>query len=856
VTCNRGPELVAIYNEAYVPLAAQAHPKLMGATFLEGYPDLGAGILPHFDEARRTGRGVEFSSSISLMVERAGYREEAFFTGNFVPLSAGPTNQPEGFYNSLVEVTKQKLADRRTMMLNRMAAIPQLTPDGVSAHIIATLKTNGYDIALGMLYEVDRASEPAVLRLRGHVGLPKGHNLIVDGQTIDSDQGLLPDCRRAGLDGTVIAYDERFDCISWQGFGTPSKNIAILPLTSGTRIFGYLIVGTNPHRPDDDFCHQYMRDLTRMASSIMSAAVDAEESKQREQQLQNDLAFSDMKLRHLIEHVSVGMVHVSIEGQLLWANDHYFSLSGKSQQEQMEPMQFFDVYLDEDRAKAEALWEQLVGGVDHASSELRLKRLYTSPAGNTEPAQLQVFAFPYRENGEVKSVMACTTDISRLKWAQTFQARLAAEAREAKRQQEAFIDVVSHEMRNPLSAIVHCADEISHALEDLQSKFTEVPEPCLEALTDNAASANIIMQCANHQKRIIDDVLTLSKLDSMLLSITPTAVRPSKLITSIVGIFDAELKSNKIRSKVMPDHSFAQLKIDYLYLDPSRVTQIFINLLTNAIKFVKTSTNPELIIRFGSSLTNPRAFFPEGMFWASKGKDNGDVTGNAEWGAGEEVYLTFTVKDSGIGMQGKEIQKIFERFRQANMRTHVKYGGSGLGLFISKELTEKQGGEIGVASVPGEGSTFGFYVKTRRVENSCSQTPGEIFQVCVGTAQATQGLHVLLVEDNIINQQVLKKQLKKAGCLVEVANHGLEALKFLDKEIFDVVLMDLEMPVLNGIDTMKEIRKRELANEGLLGTRSGSRLPVIAVTANVRQEQIDTALTAGAVSFNISIATR
>jgi signal transduction histidine kinase len=835
-----------------VPLAGQAHPRLMGMPFLEGCPDLGR-VLPNFDEARGTGRGVEFPSAISLMIERSGFREEAFFSGNFVPLNWGPSNQPEGFYSSLVEVTKQKLADRRTMMLNRMAAVPQLTPDGAFAHIIATLKTNAGDIAFGMLYEVDRASEPAVLRLRGHVGLPKGHNLIVDGQTIDSEQGLIAECRSAGLDGAIIDYDERFDCISWQGFGDPSRNIAILPLTSGTRIFGYLIIGTNPHRPDDDFCHQYLRDVARMASSILAAAIVAEESKRREQQLQKDLAFSDMKLRHFIEHAEVGMAHISIDGHVMWANEHYFSLSGRNKDEQMHPSHFFDVYLDEDKPKARDLWNQLIGGVNHINSELRLKRLYTSPAGNTEPAQLQVLAFPYRENGKVKSVMACTTDISRLKWAQTFQARLAAEAREAKRQQEAFIDVVSHEMRNPLSAIIHCADEISHVLEDLEPKLPELPEPCIAALTDNVASANVIIQCANHQKRIIDDVLTLSKLDSMLLAITPTAVRPSKLIASIVSIFDAELKANKIRSKVMPDHSLVQLEIDYLYLDPSRVTQVFINLLTNAIKFVKVSTNPELVIRFGASLTQPRAFFPEGMFWAPRGKDNGDVTGNAEWGAGEEVYLTFTVKDSGIGMQGKEIHKIFERFRQANIRTHVKYGGTGLGLFISKELTEKQGGEIGVASVPGEGSTFGFYVKTRRVEQYC-QRPGELFQDNARRTQVPHVLHVLLVEDNIVNQRVLVKQLKKAGCLVEVANHGLEALNFLEKETVDVVLMDLEMPVLNGIDAMEEIRKRELDGEGPLGTRLGSKLPIIAVTANVRPEQIDTAIAAGAVSSNISEA--
>ena len=123
------------------------------------------------------------------------------------------------------------------------------------------------------------------------------------------------------------------------------------------------------------------------------------------------------------------------------------------------------------------------------------------------------------------------------------------------------------------------------------------------------------------------------------------------------------------------------------------------------------------------------------------------MTGNAESSAGEEVYLAFIVKDSSIGMKRKEIRKIFERFRQANMRTHVKYGGSGPSFFTSKELTEKRGGEIGVSS-PGERSTFGFYVKTRRVEPR-PQTHGELFQECGDISPAPQKLHVLLVEDNV-----------------------------------------------------------------------------------------------------------
>jgi len=348
-------------------------------------------------------------------------------------------------------------------------------------------------------------------------------------------------------------------------------------------------------------------------------------------------------------------------------------------------------------------------------------------------------------------------------------------------------------------------------------------------------------------------VLTLSKLDSMLLSITPTPVKPANLASSIVSMFEAELSNNKIQHTILDDQSLASLNVNYLMFDPSRVTQVFINLLTNAIKFVKPSSAPRIEVHFGACLHNPRALFPADMFWATASRLDNNVTNSPEWGTGEEVYLAFSVKDTGIGLKDEEIQNIFERFKQANVKTHVKYGGSGLGLFISKELTEKQGGEIGVSSVSGRGSTFGFYVKTRRAEKrrrSIDAVPNELAELKDITAQ--QPLQVLLVEDNIINQKVLEKQLKKAGCVVSVANHGLEALETLEKQIFDVVLMDLEMPVLDGLAAMRRIREKEVAEEGLLGeamkmgVRGGDRLPIIAVTANVRKEQIDAAMDAGA----------
>ena len=443
-----GPNLTAIYNEAYAPLAAQLHPMLMGSTFQLGYPDLFPHIGTYFDECRRTGAGVNYSSAVPLVVERKGWQEEAFFSGSFTPI--GPVGQPSGFYNSTFEVTTQKISDRRTSLLNKLAAVPNSTVDAAFTHILTTLGTDPHDIPLAMLYKFEADVGPSPLQLVGQFGLPEGHELLVESAYIDSEAGVIPDMRRAGSEAMMIPYDARFDAVSWKGWGIPPTQIAVLPLTSGARLFGYLVCGTNPCRPHDELCQQFGRDLNRMVSSIITSAVDHESTKQRQEQLEADLAFSDLKLRHLIDHASVGMCHVSLDGQMLWANDHYYHLGGMSAEDQAPRYAFFDVYHDDDRQKAVEVFEKLLVGEDHhITAEFRLKRSFQAPTGESEPAHIQVLAFPYRDpyTGQVKSVMACTTDISRLKWAQTFEARLAAEAREAKRQQEAFIDVVSHEVR-------------------------------------------------------------------------------------------------------------------------------------------------------------------------------------------------------------------------------------------------------------------------------------------------------------------------------------------------------------------------------------------------------------------------
>ena len=446
-----------------------------------------------------------------------------------------------------------------------------------------------------------------------------------------------------------------------------------------------------------------------------------------------------------------------------------------------------------------------------------------------------------------------------MKYAEEVEARNAQDAREAKRWQEEFIDVVSHEMRNPLSAIFHSADMISTSLAELQiSGYSN--EKFLEMLNSNVEAANTIIMCARHQKRIVDDVLTLSKLEYMLLSVSPQKVQPEGLVERIVRMFRADLTSHGISVNIVPEPSYQSCSVDYAMLDPNRVTQVFINLLTNAIKFTRTEARKEIKIRYGAVLSDPRKSFPDAIHWApvqQEASEMSDFITDPEWGTGEIFFLACSITDTGAGMAPEEIPRLFTRFEQANAKTSIKYGGSGLGLFISQKLAERQGGEIGVSSELGKGSTFVFYIKCRRAATMVRQIDESNLtdrqeQPPSPSRGSENTMHVLLVEDNIVNQQVLRKQLVKAGCTVHVANHGLEALEVLrrstcwfennDESIhLDIILMDWEMPIMDGLTCSREIRALHEAG------KITRHIEIIGITANAREEQIQLAIANGIV---------
>lgn len=307
--------------------------------------------------------------------------------------------------------------------------------------------------------------------------------------------------------------------------------------------------------------------------------------------------------------------------------------------------------------------------------------------------------------------ICAVVDISELKGAEQAQERAAQDARNRKQQQERFIDMVSHEIRNPLSAVMHLAEEI---------KQTVKATGWLDTETDEAAeiidAADTILICVSHQNVLVDDILAFSKVDSMMLSLAPSVAQPKWVFSKQLRVFQAELKTKRIEFEYAMDVSAENLSVDWVVADLARIKQVLVNLMTNAIKFTaKKVGDRRITVTMGASIERPMSYPSDVVFFEVK--DNAfpvDQTQAPEWGDGQAMYLMIVVKDTGIGISSKDQVKLFERFRQATPKTSETYGGSGLGLSIARKLCQLHGGDIGVASKEGQGSTFGFYFKVRR----------------------------------------------------------------------------------------------------------------------------------------------
>ncbi|HEX5339059.1 MAG TPA: ATP-binding protein [Gallionella sp.] len=352
------------------------------------------------------------------------------------------------------------------------------------------------------------------------------------------------------------------------------------------------------------------------------------------------------------------------------------------------------------------------------------------------------------------------------------------------RTKSAFLANMSHEIRTPMNSVLgmtRLALEIAQPgkLHDYLDKIRESGELLL---------------------RIIDDILDLSKIEADKLEIEMTDFDLNALVSGIVNLLGERARLKGIALGVECPADLPRLRGDVV-----RIRQVLINLADNAIKFTAQGS---VTIRVSAS-----------------GNERG-------------IDLRFEVRDSGIGMTETEMERLFQPFQQADMSTTRQYGGSGLGLSICKRLVELMGGKIGVSSQPGYGSLFWFSLQLARSPCTVAQTQDAPCKTGVDLS-SLRGAKILLAENNPFNQEVAIEFLSKTGAVVQVAGNGIEALKWLRREVFDCVLMDVQMPEMDGMEATRQIRHNPAWAE----------LPIIAMTANAFEEDRQQCLAAGMNDF-------
>jgi len=938
-----GQDHIAIYNEAYVGLAGEKHPRMMGARYQDAYSEIWSEIEPVLKGAWSNGDATMKYDDL-LFLTRHGFLEETYFNWALIPLVGGDGNVV-AVYNPAFENTRRKINERRMLTLREIGVKAALARDvkGFWGQVLEGLEYNEIDVPFALIYSVDDGTgsevssmhsgnllNPPQIVLEGSLGVPAGHPSAVS--LIDlksSEEGFAPYMRDSMSDLTrpIVLNEEDgtlpsnlLEGLAWRGFGDPSRTIVVFPVhptTAGDSVVGFIVLGINPRRRYDADYELFVNLLSRQLATSMASVVLFEEEIKRNMRAARLAALDRQELSmqlHLrtqeaVEHEyrfsrmaefgPVGMFITDGGGHITYCNEMWWKISGH-QKSGTAPDEWMQSIRGEDRAGVEGIWRRLVEEKLAVTHEFRFKGSRLLKDGHSVDNWALMSAYPEKdESGALKSIFGCITDIGQQKWAEDFQKRRRDEAVELKRQQENFIDITSHEMRNPLSAILQCADEISSCLNRYKTSDASFHTPeTLNLLIESCVeAANTISLCASHQKRIVDDILTLSKLDSNLLLVTPVDVQPVKVVQNVLKMFEAELGSHNIKGGFRIEESFNKLAVDWVKLDPSRLRQVMINLMTNAIKFTQGRPSRSIVISLGASTDGST----EGLsFIPPRRTDQNDLTDAAEWGDGEKLFLHIAVTDTGPGLDDKEKNTLFQRFSQVSPRTHVQYGGSGLGLFICRILTEMQGGQVGVQSQKGEGSTFAFYIKIRKANipeqgfpdnaamprlkqsklTSAMVPPqpgvkpaGAGYNLHPANPDPTKMLDVLIVEDNLVNQKVLQRQLQLSGNKTLVANHGGEALEALRRSRFwddekaamdkslpgttlaassgdkenksniSVILMDLEMPVMDGMSCTREIRRLE--SLGVLTQH----IPIIAVTAYARPEQIENAKAAGVVSY-------
>lgn len=498
--------------------------------------------------------------------------------------------------------------------------------------------------------------------------------------------------------------------------------------------------------------------------------------------------------RSLIEASRDPLFTISHQGKIMDVNNATVKITGVSS-DNLKNTDFFDYFTEPQKAR-EVYLEVFAKGfvadypltiTDHKLTDVLINgSVYKDDRGNVLGVVVVARDITEQKRNatelmEAKVFAELATGIAEEAKSKAEEAtRIAEDAVKAKQQ---FLSNMSHEIRTPMNAIIGFTKVL------LKTNLSAKQREYLSAIK-TSGDALIVL---------INDILDLAKVDAGKMTFEQTPFKLSSSISAMLHLFETKIQEKNLELIKEYDSRIPEVLVG----DPVRLHQIILNLISNAVKF--TSSGNIIVSVF---LLN---------------EDE------------EKVTIQFSVKDTGIGIPENKIDTIFENFQQASSGTSRLYGGTGLGLAIVKQLVEPQGGIINVKSKINEGSTFSFILDFMKT-NADAELETEILELDA----EIKNIKVLVVEDIALNQLLMKTLLDDFGFECDIAANGKIAIKKLQSKSYDIILMDLQMPEINGFEATEYIR-----------TTMNSKIPIIALTADVTTADL---LRCKAVGMNDYIA--
>jgi len=480
----------------------------------------------------------------------------------------------------------------------------------------------------------------------------------------------------------------------------------------------------------------------------------------------------EAKFKGIIDNFHLGLLEVAQDGTIIRANESFCEMSGFSC-EDLCGKDGGEILLDEiERERMKARNASRIEGEEDVY-ELRVLNK------ERETRYWLVSAAPLLgDDGDIHGSIGIHWDITHLKEMEFELKEAKRRAEESSKAKAMFLANMSHEIRTPLNGIVGMAEQLAQSQLDADQRY----------FTDIMRSASSTLLS------IINDVLDISKIESGKFSIETISFNLNETIRKTLSIFEekARLIGISLDIELMDDRGVTHLG------DPHRLSQVLFNIVGNAIKFTHAG-----YVR---------------------------VTSNLERGENDICFVSFSVVDTGVGMDMTYLSKVFEAFSQEDSSITRKFGGSGLGLSIARSIVQIMGGTIQIQSEKGKGTRVDIRVPMRISNNRTKQEIVEMTDL----QKSLKGLRVLAVEDNELNRMVLQVILKKCEVSVSIANNGQEAIDLIQEKQFDIVLMDVQMPILDGLEATKYIR------DELKFTT-----PIIGLSANAMREEVEICKQAG-----------